>query len=48
MALDSELSVEDYERYVVLLSTSKLKTSVRTSTLLAGFALVRWDARTYG
>lgn len=45
MALEGNgmsVSVEDYEVHVVLLSTSKLKTSMRTSTLLAGFALVSW------
>ena len=32
-----------YELHVVLLSKSKLKSSIRTSTLMAGFALVSAD-----
>lgn len=32
---------QDYEMHMLLLSKSKVKSSLKTSTLMAGFALVR-------
>lgn len=35
-----EVSDRDYEMHVLLISKSRLKSSIGTSTLMAGFALV--------
>lgn len=35
-----ELSDKDYEMHVLFISKSRLKSSIGTSTLMAGFALV--------
>ena len=35
-----EITDQDYEMYVLLISKSRLKSSIGTSTLMAGFALV--------
>ena len=43
---------QDYELHVLLLSRSKVKSSLKTSTLMAGFALVSvtfvWDGEVTG
>lgn len=36
-----ELSKEELELHQIMLSRTRLKSSMRTSTLMAGFALVR-------
>lgn len=38
-----ELSKEELELHQIMLSRTRLKSSMRTSTLMAGFALVRTD-----
>ena len=35
-----EASDQDYNTYILLISKSRLKSSISTSTLMAGFALV--------
>lgn len=41
------VSDQEYELHVLYLSKSKLKQSIATSTLMAGFALVRQNEEDY-
>ena len=38
--IGQEASDQDYEMHILLISKSRLKSSIGTSTLMAGFALV--------
>ncbi len=40
IAMKGEATDQDYHTYVLLISKSRLKSSIGTSTLMAGFALV--------
>lgn len=42
-----EVSDRDYEMHVLLISKSRLKSSIGTSTLMAGFALVGMTSGLY-
>ena len=40
LTMEGEASDQDYQTSILLISKSRLKSSINTSTLMAGFALV--------